>query len=344
MIRVVSALPPSTEQSEIVSFLDDETAKIDRLRGVGAASDRPSSRAPLRPTRRRRRPGRRPRRRERRRRMNTHPQATQILLPSGDPQGIRVASITTRIVHLIEVPRSLLGEFLKMPESGQVGLYVLLGERDGDNQRQVYIGQTGVPTDRLVTHHQKNEFWNRALVAISLTNNLTGTTRVVWSGCRFRKPPRRGTTRWRRATRAAARTRSRHCRPSAWSVGTLLATPGQPAFEPLVSPSPQRHPPPVHLSRLGRRRPGLQHRGRLGGAEGFVWPHPPRARSSVLVAQRGGGLVDRTDRTRAGQVEGRPGTHAGRRPECDNGRADVAGRAAMPRVRWWCVGRLPFRP
>lgn len=38
-------------------------------------------------------------------RMNAHPQTIQIFLPSGDPQGIRVAEITTRIVRVIEVPR-----------------------------------------------------------------------------------------------------------------------------------------------------------------------------------------------------------------------------------------------
>ena len=31
----------------------------------------------------------------------------QIFLPGGDPRGIRVAEITTRIVQVIEVPRSL---------------------------------------------------------------------------------------------------------------------------------------------------------------------------------------------------------------------------------------------
>ena len=38
----------------------------------------------------------------------TRPQTIQIFLPSGDPQGIRIAEITTRIVRVIEVPRSLL--------------------------------------------------------------------------------------------------------------------------------------------------------------------------------------------------------------------------------------------
>jgi hypothetical protein len=38
--------------------------------------------------------------------MNATPKTLQIYLPGGDPQGIRVAEITTRIVQVIEVPRT----------------------------------------------------------------------------------------------------------------------------------------------------------------------------------------------------------------------------------------------
>ncbi len=40
---------------------------------------------------------------------------------------MRVAEITTRIVRVIEVPRSQLGDFLRMPEAQQVGVYFLMG-------------------------------------------------------------------------------------------------------------------------------------------------------------------------------------------------------------------------
>jgi hypothetical protein len=56
------------------------------------------------------------------------PQTIQIYLPAGDPRGLRVAEITTRIVRVIEIPRSQLQDFLKMPEAQQVGLYFLIGE------------------------------------------------------------------------------------------------------------------------------------------------------------------------------------------------------------------------
>ena len=34
------------------------------------------------------------------------PQTIQIYLPAGDPRGMRVAEITTRIIRVIEVPRA----------------------------------------------------------------------------------------------------------------------------------------------------------------------------------------------------------------------------------------------
>ena len=71
--------------------------------------------------------------------MTPTPKTIQIFLPGGDPRGIRIAEITTRILQVIEVPRSLLGEFSLMPESSQVALYFLFGETDDTDQR-VYNG------------------------------------------------------------------------------------------------------------------------------------------------------------------------------------------------------------
>lgn len=107
--------------------------------------------------------------------MITRPQTIQIFLPHGDPQGIRIAEITTRIVQVIEVPRSRLTDFLKMPESKQVALYFLFGEEEDGSNRKVYIGQTGDLHMRLPDHNKKKEFWERALVLISRTNSLTQT-------------------------------------------------------------------------------------------------------------------------------------------------------------------------
>ncbi|MEZ5305076.1 MAG: GIY-YIG nuclease family protein [Verrucomicrobiales bacterium] len=107
--------------------------------------------------------------------MKPAPKTLQIFLPGGDPTGIRVAEITTRIVQVIEVPRSLLPDFFAMPESGQVALYFLFGEAENVSGQKVYIGQTGDLRARLAKHHKDKDFWERALVLISRTNSLTQT-------------------------------------------------------------------------------------------------------------------------------------------------------------------------
>lgn len=107
--------------------------------------------------------------------MNPTPKTIQIFLPGGDPQGIRVAEITTRIVQLFEVPRSLLASFLEMPESSQVALYLLVSQPMDEGDPQVYVGQTGDLRARLAIHNKEKDWWERVLVLVSRTNSLTQT-------------------------------------------------------------------------------------------------------------------------------------------------------------------------
>lgn len=101
------------------------------------------------------------------------PRTIQVFLPTGDPSGIRMAEQTTSIIRVIEVPRSDIADFLKMEESRQVGLYFLIS---GDSKDELYIGQSGEVGLRLMQHHKDGKKdWERALVLISLTNNLTQT-------------------------------------------------------------------------------------------------------------------------------------------------------------------------
>lgn len=101
-------------------------------------------------------------------------QTIQIFLPSGNPQGLRQAEITTRTVQVFDVPRSVLGDFLKQDQAHQVGLYFLFGEvGDADDRVQCYIGESDDVGVRLKGHDRTKEFWDRALVAVSLTNTWT---------------------------------------------------------------------------------------------------------------------------------------------------------------------------
>ena len=173
------------------------------------------------------------------------PKTIQIFLPSGDPRGIRIAEVTTRIVQVVEVPRSRLKEFFAMPECQQVGLYFLCGNADVEDGPKVYIGQTGNLKQRLTKHNKSEDkdFWDRVLVVLSRTNSLTQTHALFLE--------------WHclQATRAAGRysdengnsgTRPHTPRPLEAdcleiyeTASTLLATLGQPLFLPLSGSRPE---------------------------------------------------------------------------------------------------------
>lgn len=170
-----------------------------------------------------------------------HPQTIQIFLPAGDPRGIRIAEITTRIVRIFEVPRSLLGDFLKMEESNQVGVYFLVGQADDTEQPQLYVGQSGGVGARVAEHNQSKEFWNRVLIAVSLTNSLTQThaTFLEWQCIGQAKAAGRyklenGTAGSRPHTPAPLEA---DCLEIFETIRVLVATLGQPLFEPVAKPA-----------------------------------------------------------------------------------------------------------
>lgn len=167
------------------------------------------------------------------------PQTIQIFLPAGDPRGMRVAEITTRIVRVIEVPRSELGEFLKTPEAQQVGVYFLIGELSEAGLPRVYIGQSGNCGARLVQHNQNRDFWNRALVVISLTNSMTQTHALFLEWFTISEASKagrysleNGNTGARPHTPAPLEA---DCHEIFETAATLVATLGQPIFEPLTN-------------------------------------------------------------------------------------------------------------
>ncbi len=177
--------------------------------------------------------------------MSMRPKTIQIYLPGGDARGIRVAEITTRIVRLIEVPRSLLQDFLDMPESNQVALYFLFGEAEDGTEQKVYIGQTGDLRSRLINHNKEKDFWQRALVLISLTNSLTQTHTLFleWHSLQIASKAARyvnqnGTRGSKPHTPAPLEA---DCLEIFETGQVLLATLGYPVFDAVVKPDASSH-------------------------------------------------------------------------------------------------------
>lgn len=201
--------------------------------------------------------------------MQARPKTIQIFLPGGDPRGVRVAEITTRIVQLIEVPRTLLDDFLKMPESNQVAVYYLFGQSEDGDDQTVYIGQTGDLRKRLVTHNKEKDFWQRALVLISRTDSLTQTHALFLEWLCIQEAKKAG-----RYTAENGNGGSKPHTPAPleadcmeiYDTGrSLLATLGYPLFEPVVAqPGQQAASELFYCKRSGTSAVGEY------TAEGFV--------------------------------------------------------------------------
>lgn len=106
---------------------------------------------------------------------NQQAKTLQIFFPTGEPRGIRIAEVTTRIVQAVLIPRSELVEAKKRPEFGQVAIYMLFGEPEESAKPVVYIGQTEDRRKRLDWHNSNKDFWRTAILGISKTQNFTSS-------------------------------------------------------------------------------------------------------------------------------------------------------------------------
>lgn len=176
------------------------------------------------------------------------PQTIQIFLPQGEPTGIRIAGITTQIVRIIEFPRNKLKDFLQMEESGQVGIYFLVGI-DEVGEKHLYIGQTGDLGKRLTQHNQNKDFWTRAFVVVSLTHSFTQTHALYleWKSIELANKAERyilenGNAGSEPHTPVPLRA---DCDTLHKTIATLLSTLGQPIFEALQVKTPITSQPTV---------------------------------------------------------------------------------------------------
>ncbi|MDA0772040.1 MAG: GIY-YIG nuclease family protein [Cyanobacteria bacterium] len=104
--------------------------------------------------------------------MNAKPQTIQIFLPFGSARDMKIASITTRNIEAIYIPRSKLNQSSQRDEVNSVGIYFLLGESEESAKPLVYIGETENCYSRLKQHDQKKDFWNAAIIIRSKTNDF----------------------------------------------------------------------------------------------------------------------------------------------------------------------------
>ena len=162
----------------------------------------------------------------------------QIFLPTGEPRGIRIAEITTRIVQALLVPRSDLSLVRDRKEFALPGVYFLFGEDDDNAKPIVYIGQTEDAKKRLDSHSRTKTFWKTAILCVSKTQNFTQShiRYLEWYCMQKAKEVNRFTLSNDQvppSSNYVTEAMQAELLDVFETISTLLATLGYPVFEPL---------------------------------------------------------------------------------------------------------------
>jgi hypothetical protein len=72
--------------------------------------------------------------------------------------------------HVLMTPRTRISEALARSEAGYTGVYLLLGEKDGEPL--AYIGESDNIGFRIKTHDAKKDWWEKAVLITTAANNL----------------------------------------------------------------------------------------------------------------------------------------------------------------------------
>lgn len=88
----------------------------------------------------------------------------KILLPEGDPNGVKVIDISGWKGKAFVIPRGNLKGIKEREESGHPAIYFLFGDGEDPLRQKVYIGESETFYNRLSNHSDNKDFWNTAIV------------------------------------------------------------------------------------------------------------------------------------------------------------------------------------
>jgi len=90
--------------------------------------------------------------------------ALQMLVPSGDPNGIKIIELAGWSGKCFVVPRQKLKELRQHEEVSHPGLYFLFGTNEEEAKKLVYIGESESFFSRISNHDLNKDFWDTAVI------------------------------------------------------------------------------------------------------------------------------------------------------------------------------------
>ena len=93
----------------------------------------------------------------------------RIFVAEGDPTGLRFVTKSNWTGLGIICPRGWYAdrEGQERVELSRSGVYILIGQGQGENHPTIYIGQGEIVRTRLSQHYREKEFWQQAIVFTS---------------------------------------------------------------------------------------------------------------------------------------------------------------------------------
>lgn len=94
----------------------------------------------------------------------------ELFFIEGRPDGMLTAEVFNWTGHVLMTPRTRISEALARPEARHTGVYLLLGEVDGEPL--AYIGESDNISVRIKNHDAKKDWWEKAVLITTGANNL----------------------------------------------------------------------------------------------------------------------------------------------------------------------------
>lgn len=94
----------------------------------------------------------------------------ELYFIDGKPDGMLTAEVFNWTGHVLMTPRTQISEALARKEARYTGVYLLLGDKDGEPC--AYIGEAEDISDRIRSHDARRDWWTTAVLITSAANNL----------------------------------------------------------------------------------------------------------------------------------------------------------------------------
>ena len=109
------------------------------------------------------------------------PFTIRIFVPDGDPEGLRIIDRMNWTGLGIIFPRDKWQDLKLRNEFDRTGVYILVGyeSNEDDELPTLYIGQSDCIKNRIDSHYQNKDFWDRCIVFVSANNGLN-RAHVMW--------------------------------------------------------------------------------------------------------------------------------------------------------------------